>query len=137
MRLSTPIFVLCGIWRIGLGLYFALLRPALLPEDPRYIGTSLAEIQAAVPGLERWLRRVFTVMGGFVAASGVLTMHLAMTAGTGRRKGAGAVFALVGLLTVATMSWTNFQIGSDFRWLLLVPALLWLAGMVIFFRFEK
>lgn len=51
---------------VGLGVYFVALRPPLLPEDARYIGATLPEIQAAVPGLERWLRHVFTVMGGFM-----------------------------------------------------------------------
>ena len=37
-KVSFLIFTTCGIWLTGLGLYFALLRPALLPEDPRYIG---------------------------------------------------------------------------------------------------
>lgn len=30
----------CGVWHIGLGLYFIFLRPALLPEDLRYIGVN-------------------------------------------------------------------------------------------------
>ena len=59
---STGMLAGCGIWLIALGLYFALLRPALLPEDPRFMGTTLAQIRAGVPGLENWLKRVFTVM---------------------------------------------------------------------------
>jgi hypothetical protein len=38
-----------------MGLYFALLRPALLSEDARYIGTAISEVRAAVPGLLNWL----------------------------------------------------------------------------------
>ena len=34
-----------------LGLYFAFVRPPLLPEDLRSIGASLALIEATVPGL--------------------------------------------------------------------------------------
>ena len=96
-RISVLIFTVSGIWLIGLGLYFALLRPALLPEDPRYIGSSLAQIQAALPGLERWLSHVFVVMGGFMAASGLLTIFLALTAVGARRKGIGIVLLLAGL----------------------------------------
>ena len=129
-RLSLLIFVVCGIWLVGLGCYFALLRPALLPEDPRFIGTSLAQIQSTVPGLERWLDRVFVVMGGFMAASGLLTAFVAVTAVPARRKGTGSVLLLAGLATVVTMSWTNFAIDSNFKWILLVPALLWLVGSV-------
>jgi predicted membrane channel-forming protein YqfA (hemolysin III family) len=130
------IFLACGMWLVGLGIYFLLLRPALLPEDPRYIGATLAEIRTAVPGLERWLRRVFTVMGGFMTAAGVLTLYVAATAAPERRPGAGGVLAITGLLTVVMMSAINFAIDSDFRWLLLAPALLWLAGLA-FYHLEQ
>ncbi|MBI2749709.1 MAG: hypothetical protein HYX43_10330 [Burkholderiales bacterium] len=126
---SVLIFVICGVWLIGLGLYFALLRPALLPEDPRYIGSSLAQIQAVLPGLERWLSHVFVVMGGFMVAAGVLTTFVAVTAVSAQRKGTGVVLLLTGLASVGTMSWTNFAIDSNFKWVLLVPAVLWLAGI--------
>ena len=48
--MSFLLFLTCGIWLIGLGLYFALLRPTLLLEDLRYIGISDAQIQSALPG---------------------------------------------------------------------------------------
>lgn len=124
--ISSWIFAACGIWLIGLGAYFALLRPPLLPEDPRFIGSSLAEIQAAVPGLGRWLGRVFTVMGGFMAAAGALTVFAALTPA----RAPFWVLALAGLLTVGLMSAVNFAIDSDFKWPLLLPAILWLAGLV-------
>jgi hypothetical protein len=38
-----------------MGLYFALLRPALLPEAALYIRTEISEVRAAVPGLLNWL----------------------------------------------------------------------------------
>ena len=77
---SSWMIAVCGAWLVGLGLYFIFVRPSLLPEDPRYIGLDLAAIRSAVPGLERWLAKVFTVMGGFMAGAGVLTLHLALTA---------------------------------------------------------
>lgn len=129
---SVIAFVACGIWLIGLGAYFALLRPALLPEDPRFIGSSLALIQSSLPGLERWLKHVFTVMGGFMAGAGILTTFVAATAVSARQRGTGAVLLLAGLATVVTMSWTNFAIDSNFKWLLLAPAVLWLAGVAAY-----
>ena len=131
-RTSVVIFVACGLWLIALGLYFAVWRPALLPEDARYIGGSAGLGAVSLSGLERWLNRVFIVMGGFIAASGILTMFLAMTTVASRRKGTGLVLALAGLATVATMSWTNFVIDSQFKWLLLAPALLWCAGIAAY-----
>lgn len=131
-RISFLIFLICGIWLIGLGLYFAMLRPALLPEDLRYIGGSPAQIQSALPGLDRWLSHVFIVMGGFMAASGLLTTFLAATAVSARRQGTGIVLLLAGLATVVTMSWTNFAIDSNFKWLLLAPAVLWSTGIATY-----
>jgi len=126
---STCIFTVCGIWLIGLGLYFVFLRPPLLPEDFRYIGASQGEVQSAVPGLVPWLRRVFTVMGAFITSAGGLTIFVAMNSYARRQKWTWTVLALAGLLTVGTMSFTNLQINSDFKWLLLVPSLLWVMGL--------
>lgn len=127
--MSAWIFLACGVWLIGLGAYFAFLRPPLLPEDPRYIGSSLIEIQVALPGLARWMSLVFTVMGGFMAAAGALTVFVAIAAVPARTRATGWVLAAAGLLTVALMSATNFAIDSDFKWVLLAPAALWLAGL--------
>ena len=43
----------------------------------------------------------------------------------------GSILALgiTGLLTVGTMSWINFLIDSQFKWVLFVPALVWLLGI--------
>ena len=121
----------CGIWLIALGLYFAFLRPSLLPEDPRFMGTTLAQVRADVPGLENWLKRVFTVMGGFMAGAGVLTAFVATAAMRLRLNGTSWALALSGALTVGLMSATNFALHSDFRWLLLAPALVWLVGLIV------
>ena len=45
-------------------------------------------------------------------------------------QGTGIALGCAGLLTVATMSWTNFVLDSDFKWLLLAPAVAWLLGLV-------
>lgn len=135
-NVSNAIFVTCGIWLIGLGVYFALLRPSLLPEDLRYIGGSPAQIQSALPGLDRWLSHVFIVMGGFMTASGLLTTVVASTAASARPQGTGIVLLLAGLATVVTMSLTNFAIDSNFKWLLLGPAVLWSAGIAVY-AFER
>ena len=128
--ISVFIFIVCGIWLIGLGLYFMFLRPPLLPEDLRYIGTSPGEIQSAMPGLGGWLHRVFTVMGGFMTGAGVLTISVATNAAAVRERWTWMALALAGLFTVGTMSLTNFQLNSDFKWLLLIPSLLWVVGLV-------
>ena len=106
------------------------LRPPLLPEDLRYMGTRAGEIQSAMPGLQRWVHRVFTVMGGFMTGTGVLTIMAALNASAVREKWTWIALALAGLFTVGTMSLTNFQLNSDFKWLLLMPSLLWIIGLI-------
>ena len=128
---STWMLTACGVWLVGLGLYFIFLRPPLLPEDPRFMGTTLEQLRMAVPGLEAWLNKVFTVMGGFMAGAGVLTVVVAIVAMPVRSKGTSWALAISGALTVVLMSATNFALQSDFRWLLLLPALLWFAGLAI------
>jgi hypothetical protein len=132
MCASTWLLSACGAWLVGLGAYFVLLRPALLPEDPRYMGMTLAQLRDAVPGLERWLRLVFSVMGGFMAGAGVLTLFLARVAMPRRLPGTTWALALAGLSTVVLMSATNFALHSDYRWALVIPPLLWLAGLVAY-----
>ncbi len=55
--ISTWMLVACGVWLVGLGLYFIFLRRPLLPEDPRFMGTTLVQIRAAVPGLRVGLEK--------------------------------------------------------------------------------
>lgn len=130
--ISTWMLIVCGVWLVGLGFYFIVLRPPLLPEDLRFMGTTLAQIRTGVPGLESWLQKVFTVMGGFMAGAGVLTVFVAIVAMPPRLKGTAWAIGLSGALSVVLMSTNNFVLHSDFRWLLLVPTLVWLAGFVFY-----
>ena len=131
---SAKVFAICGIWLIALGLYFLFMRSALLPEDFRYIASSPETIRSAVPGLERWLGHVFRVMGGFMVATGALTMLEALRLRAGRERGSLTALSVAGTAGVALMSATNFLLDSNFRWLLLLPALLWLAGLLCYLR---
>ncbi len=129
---STWMLIACGVWLVILGFYFMLIRPPLLPEDLRYMHTTLAQVRTAIPGLESWLARVFPVLGGFMAGAGVLTVFVALVAMPQRLKGTSWALALSGVLTTGLMSATNFVLRSDFRWLLLVPALVWFTGVVLY-----
>ena len=66
-----------------------------------------------------------------MAGTGVLTVFVARAAVPSRLPGTSWALGLGGAPTVAVMSATNFSLNSDFRWVLLVPALLWLAGLVL------
>jgi len=133
---SPRILTACGIWLVALGLYFIVLRPPLLPEDPRFMGATLAQLRAAAPGLEGWLRIVFTVMGGYMVGSGVLTLGLVRVAMPRRLPGTSWALGLAGLSTVVLMGAMNFVLHSDFRWMLAVPVALWIVGIAAYMASE-
>ena len=108
------------------------IRSPLLPEDLRYLGSSATQVEALLPNMASWLRNVFTVMGGFIAGCGVLVFFVSVRVVPQPVDGTGIVLGVTGLLTVATMSVTNFVIDSDFKWLLLVPPVIWLLGLVTY-----
>ena len=130
--LSSIILALAGTTLVAAGLYFILLRPPLLPEDVRYMGLSAAELDAVRPRLEAWLTQVFRVMGGYVIATGVLTVTLAATSYRTHRWGAGIGALIGGAASIGWMAVVNFMIESDFKWPLLAMALLWAASLGIF-----
>lgn len=74
---SSAVLAVCGIALSGVGLYFIFLRSVLLPEDERYIGASLSQLQATAPNLLDWLGRMFWVMGGYILTTGILTLYIA------------------------------------------------------------
>jgi uncharacterized membrane protein HdeD (DUF308 family) len=134
--LSSVLLVLAGITLMGAGLYFLFLRPPLLPEDVRYMGLSPAELGPIMPRLEAWLTQVFRVMGGYVVATGVLTVTLATTAFRTHHWGAGIGALIAGAASIGWMAVVNFIIDSDFKWSLLAMALLWAASLALFW-FEQ
>ena len=129
---SAISLALAGITLMGLGAYFVFLRPTLLPEDLRYVGVSPSELQASVPGLLLWVRRVMWVMGGFMVTTGLLTLYAAMTTFRVRAKGVAAVVALAGITSIGWMALVNFIIDSDFKWLILVFVLPWVVALVLY-----
>ena len=128
---ATGALALGGLILIGMGFYFVFMRPALLPEDARYMGSSIVQIQDLLPELAPWLRRVFGVLGGYMLATGLLTVHVAITTFRSARPGATMIAAVSGLVSIGGMAVTNFAINSDFKWLLLVFTLPWVAALAL------
>jgi hypothetical protein len=124
----------CGVWLIGLGLYFIFVRPPLLPEDVRYMELAGPLLAGVEPGLLKWLPKVFTVMGGFMAGAGVLTGYLALQVLPLHLRGSALVLGVVGALTVGLMSLVNFVLHSDFRFVLAIPPILWMAALLMYLR---
>jgi hypothetical protein len=93
----------------------------------------VASLHASLPKLESWLRLVFIVLGGQMAAVGVLLFGSSLRtvqAKVGSRPEL-VLLGAAGLLSVGTMAGVNFVLGSDFRWLLIAPAVAWSVGLVL------
>jgi hypothetical protein len=130
--LSSIVLAAAGVAVMGIGFYFIFLRPPLLPEDLRYMVLSAAQIDVVRPRLAEWLTRVFIVLGGYAVATGVLTVTLAATSFRAHGRGAAIGATIGGAASIGLMTGVNFAIGSDFKWVLLGIALLWLCSVGLF-----
>ena len=130
------VLALGGVILVGIGFYFIFLRPPLLAEDARYMDKTLAEIQAAAPGLTRWLQKVFWVMGGYIFTVGLLTIYIAFSSFQTRTRVAFPIIAIAGLSSIGWMTVVNFIIDSDFKWFLLGSLLVWVVALILY-RIEK
>ena len=131
-RLAGALLGAWGFYQMLAGLYFIFLRPSFLPEDLRASATTLEAVRGAAPRIEPWLQWVFAVLGGQMAACGALLIGGAFSVVRGRRpeRLEMTAYAVAGFLSVVLMSGVNFALASDFRWLLVVPVILWLAALI-------
>jgi len=133
-QISPLLLAVCGLVLMGIDVFFALARPTLLSEDARYIGMFSPRIHYAVPGLARWLDKVFWVMGGFVFTSGPLVVYLARTSFRTRERDPWGTEALAGVTSIGMLTAVNFLLASDSRWPLLAFAMLWATTLALFAR---
>lgn len=95
------------------------------------MGSTAEQIVEAVPGLTRWLRRVFWVLGGYAATTGVLVVYVART---GVRNGSADALAVLAIAAVTSLGWmaaVNFMIRSHLRWALLGLEVVWVLGLLL------
>jgi hypothetical protein len=135
--LSSTVLAAAGIAVIGIGFYFILLRPPLLPEDLRFLALPASQFDIVRPRLELWLGHVFIVLGGYAVATGVLTITLAATSFRAHSRGAVIGASIGGAASIGLMAAVNVIIGSDFKWVLLGIALLWLCSLGLFWLETK
>ena len=129
---SSSLLTLSGFLLMMLGIYFIFFRPPLLPEDPRYIGSTLSKIEESIPGLSPWLQKVFWVMGGYILTTGILTTYLAQASFRTRTSGAFTIALLAGLSSIGWMTAVNFILQSDFRWVLLAFTIPWTIALILY-----
>lgn len=81
-RIVAGLLGVVGILTLGTGLYFLLVRPAMLPEDLRFTGVEPGQVPAK---MSEWLGIVFRTWGGFTVGFGVVLMGVAGYLVTTRR----------------------------------------------------
>jgi len=108
-----------GIILVGMGLYFIILRPPMLPEDFNYIHTNATTINDDLPGLLIWLKKVFIVLGGYIVASGMLLSYLALNEPIKQTNAWPVLILVASLSSIGLMTAVNFIIDSNFKWILL------------------
>ena len=133
---SSSILALGGFLLLAMGIYFVLLRPALLPEDILYMKTTSSIIQENTPQLSVWLQKIFWVMGSYIFTSGLLTIFSARTSFQIRTRGAFSIVAISGISSIGAMTIVNFMIASDFKWTLFAFTIPWLIALILF-QFHK
>lgn len=131
MTLAAWLFGAGGVVLIGLGVFFLFARPALLPEDLRYLQRPAGDIDTAIPRLHQWLRLVFIVLGGYAVGTGTLTVYVAATAVSHGDPLAVTVLAVAGAASIGVMAAVNFVLHSTFRWLLSAFAVVWMAATLV------
>jgi hypothetical protein len=129
-RIAAGLLAIAGVLIMGMGAYFALFRPAFLPEDLRFIGNDAAAL-AAAPGITAWLRLVFVVLGAYTFTTGLFTAHVAFTALRAARRIPLLLIAVAGLTSLGVMVAVNFALRSDFRYLLASVGALWALAVCI------
>ena len=129
---SASMLALGGFFLIGMGMYFIFVRQPLLPEDLRYLKTTLTVISNSTRGLSNWLQKVFWVMGGYIFTTGLLTVFISLTSFRKRLPGAFNIVVLAGISSIGLMVVVNFVIDSDFRWVLLTFTLPWIIALILY-----
>ena len=129
---SSIVLSLAGIILAGMGVYFIFIRPTLLPEDMRYMASSLQNVNDNIPGLANWLQKVFYVLGGFIFTTGVLTIFIALTSFRKRLPGTSIIVAFASITSIGLMTVVNFMIGSDFKSVLLIFTLPWIIALILY-----
>ena len=112
-KAAVVLSVALGLLTIASGIYFAVLRPPMLPEDVRRTGLSPDLLPAA---FSEWLSIVFRTWGGFMVGFGVLLASNGMFLFKGNRLWLRAGLAAASVFAFGSFLVSNVEIRSDFLW---------------------
>lgn len=133
---SASLLTLGGFLIAAMGFYFVFFRQPLLPEDLRYMNSTLSVVQNNSPDLSVWLQKYFWVIGGYIFTTGLLTIYVAQTSFRTRTHGAFIIVLIAGITSIGAMTMVNFILQSDFRFVLLAFTLPWIFSLILY-RFHK
>ncbi len=109
MRAAVVLTVLLGVLTMVTGVYFAVLRPPVLPEDIRLTGVSPDLLP---PAFLQWLSIVFRTWGGFTIGFGILLVSTGMFLSKGNRRWLRAGLGASALISFGPFLASNVQIQS-------------------------
>ncbi len=110
-KAAAALTVLLGVLTVATGVYFAVLRPPMLPEDIRLTGVSPDLLPAA---FSQWLSIVFRTWGGFMIGFGTLLAAIGMFLLNGNPLWLRAGLATAVLIAFGSFLASNVQLRSDF-----------------------
>lgn len=122
-------YLLVSLISVAVGFFFIFIRPFFLPEDLNFIGINQNNIEQ-FNILEPWLKNVFTVLGGFIIACGLLKFTILRFA----TFNSGVLYFILIFAAVCSsglMSFINFKINSHYKWPLLALFILEIAAIVL------
>ena len=126
-RSSLAVLVL-SLLTVALGVYMAVVRPPLLPEDVRFLGVAPSSLP---PSLLRWLSIVFATWGAFITAFGVVLFGVASALRTARTNVLRWATALALMIVFGRFLWSNLVLRSDFLWFIALVFLLSMAAVLM------
>jgi hypothetical protein len=112
-KVAGALTALLGLLTLGTGVYFAALRPAMLPEDERLTGVTIDSLPRAYA---EWLSIVFRTWAGFTIAFGLLLIAVGAFLRTDDSRWIRGGLATSVLIAFGSFLASNVQIGSDFVW---------------------
>lgn len=71
-------------------------------------------------------------MGGYIFTTGILTIYVSLTSFRARASGSFVIVVVSGLSSMGVMTFVNFIIDSDFKWILLLFMFPWFLALLFY-----
>ncbi|MCY7409372.1 MAG: hypothetical protein LH473_03805 [Chitinophagales bacterium] len=85
--------------------------------------------------VSKWIKdkhKVLRVMGGNIFTTGLLIICVAQTTFRTRKQGAFIIVVIAGITSIGSMTFVNFILQSDFKFVLLAFTVTWIIALMLF-----